>query len=106
MSTKKRRHVRLKDFLREELKDPAIRRFYHEARAEWLAAQAVMKARAAAHLTQAQLARRIHTSQQAISRIEAGEQNTTVEILQKIGRALGMELRIAYKPRSLRLKHA
>ncbi|MBI5245531.1 MAG: helix-turn-helix transcriptional regulator [Elusimicrobia bacterium] len=98
--------IRLKEFLREELRDSEIRGHYHEARAEWMAAQAVMKARIAAKLTQAELARMIHSSQQAISRIEAGEQNTTVAILQKIGRALGMELRIDYRPKGLRLKHA
>jgi len=98
---KKMKGIRFKDFFREELRDSEIKGHYHEARAEWIAAQAVMKARTAAKLTQAELARKVNTSQQAISRIEAGEQNATVAILQKIGRALGMELHIDFKPKGL-----
>ena len=56
--------------------------------------------------SQAELAKKIHTSQQSISRIEAGEQNTSVAILRKIGQALGMDLHIDYKPKGLKLKHA
>jgi DNA-binding XRE family transcriptional regulator len=106
MNKKTGRGIRLKDFLREELQHPEVKKHYLAAKAEWLAARAVMKARMAANLTQAELARKVHTSQQAISRIEAGEQNTSVAILRKIGHALGMELHIDYKPKSLRFRHA
>ncbi|MCX5797641.1 MAG: helix-turn-helix transcriptional regulator [Elusimicrobia bacterium] len=101
-----KRGILLRDFLREELQDPEIRCHYEEVRAEWLAARAVIRARTAAGLTQAELARKVHTSQQSISRIEAGGQNTSVAILRKIGQALGMELHIDYKPKGLKLKHA
>jgi transcriptional regulator with XRE-family HTH domain len=50
--------------------------------------------------------RKVRTSQQSISRIEAGGQNTSVAILRRIGQALGMELHIGYRPKTFRLKHA
>jgi len=106
MSAKIGKGISFKDFLREELQNPEVEKHYQEARAEWLAARAVIKARTAAKLTQAELAKKIHSSQQSISRIEAGQQNASVAILRKIGHALGMELHIDFRPKGLKLKHA
>jgi DNA-binding XRE family transcriptional regulator len=106
MKARIKRGILLKDFLREELQDTEIREHYEEIKAEWLAACAVIQARTAVGLTQAELAKKVRTSQQSISRIEAGGQNASVAILRRIGEALGMELHIVYKPKGPRLKHA
>jgi UDP-N-acetylglucosamine 1-carboxyvinyltransferase len=42
--------------------------------------------------TQAQLARKLGTSQSAVTRMEAGRQNLSVEMLERIGKVLGREL--------------
>ncbi len=43
-------------------------------------------------LTQTELAKKIHTTQSAIARLESGKQNVSAEMLKKIGHALGKNL--------------
>lgn len=99
MRTKARNGLPLRDFLKEELKDPEIKSHYENAAVEWQVAKKVSEARRRANLTQAELAKKLHTSQQAISRIEAGEQNTTMQMLWKIARALKMNLEFGFRAR-------
>ena len=58
----------------------------------------VQEARRRAGLTQRELAERAGTSQAAIARIERGRQEPSLETLQKILRAAGLELRIELAP--------
>lgn len=99
MKKKDRNGLPLDQFLREELKDPKIRKHYEAAKAEWLVAKAVVAARKRAHLTQVELARRIKTDQKAIWRLEAGRQNATVDMLWKIAAATNSDLRLDLIPR-------
>lgn len=52
----------------------------------------IRDARRHSSLTQAELATQLSTSQSAINRIEKGHQNLTLEMLERIGAALGSEL--------------
>ena len=52
----------------------------------------VRDARQQSGLTQAQLATTLGTSQSAINRIEKGQQNLTLEMISRIGRALDSEI--------------
>lgn len=52
----------------------------------------IREAREAANLSQKELARRSHTAQSAISRLERGRVSPTVETLERILRAAGAEL--------------
>jgi transcriptional regulator with XRE-family HTH domain len=58
----------------------------------------VQEARSRAGLTQRELAERAGTSQAAIARIERGRQTPSLETLQKILRAAGLELRVDLAP--------
>lgn len=53
------------------------------------------RARNAAHLTQAALARKAHVSQQAIARLENPNANPTIATLERVAQALGVQLRIS-----------
>lgn len=53
-------------------------------------ARLVIKHRAAAGLSQKELAQRIGTSHSAISRLESGRHKTSVETLQRVADALGV----------------
>lgn len=55
----------------------------------------VRRARAAASLTQAELARRLETSPSYVANLEAGRLNLTVGQLARIADALGADLRIS-----------
>lgn len=57
-------------------------------------ADTVYKARESAGLTQAELARRMGTTQSAIAAIEAGARRPTVELLERLARACGGRLTI------------
>jgi DNA-binding XRE family transcriptional regulator len=90
------RGTTLKRYLDGELKDPEFRRLYEDAGIELKVAFEIAKARVAAKVTQGELARRIKTKQQTISRIEQGAQNLTLVTLDRIARALkgSLEVRI------------
>jgi len=70
-----------------------------EARAARLAAAlrlgiAIRDAREAVGVTQTELASRMHVVQSALSRIEAGRTNVTIEMLARIAAALGAQLTV------------
>ena len=87
MKKKDRNGLSLAEFLKEELADPEVRKHFEAAKAEWLVAKMVATARKRAHLTQDQLAKRLKTDQKAIWRLEAGQQNATVDMLWRIAAA-------------------
>lgn len=85
----KHRGIRVREWLDEELKAPGFRSGVEKARAQRRVAQQIYEARKRAGVSQPELARRLHTSQAAISRMEAGDQNMTIDIIENIARALG-----------------
>ena len=52
----------------------------------------IASARERRGMTQAELAKKIHTSQSAINRIEHGKQNASLEMISKISKALGQQI--------------
>lgn len=48
-------------------------------------------------LSQKELAEKINTKQSAISRLESGEYNPSIELLAKVANALGKELQISFQ---------
>ena len=68
---------------------------YHTGVTAWAI---VKEARQRAGLTQRELARRAGTSQAAIGRIERGRQSPSLETVQRLLRACGLELRLQTAP--------
>jgi len=94
--TKKTRTVQ--ELLRQELKDPAFKKAYDAFDDEFTLAQEVIELRLKADLTQAELARRAHTSQPAISRLESGNyKNVSLAFLRKIGAVLNAVPSVHFK---------
>ncbi|MFA5162347.1 MAG: helix-turn-helix transcriptional regulator [Elusimicrobiales bacterium] len=92
MNAKKR--YTFDDYLKkQEAKDPAFRaRYEHEVRLAEIAVQ-IAKAREAKGLTQAALARKIHTTQQVVSDIERLKYpNMTLNTLLRITSALRIHI--------------
>lgn len=58
--------------------------------------QQVKKLRRRLHIKQSELANRIGTSQSAVARIENGRQNLTLEMLVRLGAALGKKIQIKF----------
>lgn len=57
-------------------------------------AETAYRAREAAGLTQAELARKMGTTQSAIAAIESGARTPTVELLERLARACGQRLTV------------
>ena len=94
----KREGVRtFKSRLREELKDPEFKRHYENERQALKLAIKIAALREQKGLSQQELAKRMGTSQQAISRIESGEyEGFTLKTLEKIAEATGMKVKIDF----------
>jgi DNA-binding XRE family transcriptional regulator len=84
--------------LNRDLKDPKYRKQYEEQLKRLRLGLKIARLRQELGVTQAQLAHRAHTSQQAISRIEAATySHYSVLTLQKLASAMGKNLVIDFK---------
>ena len=77
------------------LKDPEIRKAYDELGPEFALITAIIQKRIEKGLTQAVLARKVGTKQSAIARLESGNYNPSLAFLEKVAKALGVQLTIS-----------
>ncbi len=78
------------ELLKKELKNPAFKKAYESFDDEFNLAEEVIQLRLNADMTQTELAKKAHTSQPAISRLESGSYtNVSMAFLRKIGAVLG-----------------
>lgn len=89
---------KLRDLHEKWLEEPDYREEYERLGPEFELARALIEARAAAGLTQAQLAERMQTTQSVIARLESGRVQPTTSTLQRLARATGTRLKIAFEP--------
>ena len=82
--------------LREKLKDPEFKRLYDEYGRQLEIAYQILQLRKKAKISQAELAKKIGTTQSNVARLEAGNQNFTTSTLEKIARALNKNLKIEF----------
>jgi DNA-binding XRE family transcriptional regulator len=86
------------DWLKEKLRDPQFRKGYHEARMAVVLGYKIHELREKLGLTQAELAKRMGTKQQAIARLERGDyEGFTLKTLEKIAEATKTELVIDFR---------
>jgi len=78
--------------------DPAYRREYVALEPEFALVEAMIAARAYARLTQAQLARRMGTTQAVVARLESGRTKPSTRTLERLAVATRMRLRISFEP--------
>ncbi len=71
------------------LRDPEVRQAYEAMAAEFDVARELIAARARAGLTQAELARRMGTTQSAIARLEGGGRLPSMKTLLRYAEATG-----------------
>jgi transcriptional regulator with XRE-family HTH domain len=76
------------------MRDPAYRREYEALEEEF----ALIAARARAGLSQAQLAKRMKTTQSAIARLESGRAKPSTRTLARFAAATGHRLKISFEP--------
>lgn len=86
--------TRIADLKRRLMDDPEFRAEYEKADAEFALIEALICARTGANMTQADVARRIGTTQSAIARLEGGGVSPSVSTLRKYAEATGARLQI------------
>jgi ribosome-binding protein aMBF1 (putative translation factor) len=95
----KKRQFKAIDFdevLTEELKDPKFKKYFDEYGRQLELAYVIMQLRKTRQMSQADLAKKIGTTQSNVARIEAGRQNFTVNLLSKVADALDANLQISF----------
>lgn len=80
------------------MKDPAYRKEYDALEEEFALMAAVAKARGRAGLSQAQLAKRMKTTQSTIARLESGRGLPSTRTLARFAKATGHRLKISFEP--------
>lgn len=79
-------------------KDPDYRREYEALEDEFALIQALISARAQAGLTQAEVAKRMNTTQAVIARLEGGKSKPSTRTLERYAKATGTRLKITFEP--------
>jgi ribosome-binding protein aMBF1 (putative translation factor) len=90
--------TKLKDLKARLLKDPAVRKEYEALEEEFALILAVAKARQRAGLSQAQLAKRMKTTQSTVARLESGRGKPSTRTLSRFAKATGHKLKISFEP--------
>lgn len=94
MKKKIRKATNFEEHLSQELKDPEFRRMFDEFGQQLEISYQILQLRKKKKMSQAQLAKKINTTQGNVARIESGNQNLTVEMLNRVAAALGTNLTI------------
>jgi ribosome-binding protein aMBF1 (putative translation factor) len=90
--------TRIKDLHKKWMKDPEYRKEYEALEEEFTLAVEVAKARSRAGLSQAELARRMKTTQSTIARLESGRGKPSTRTLDRFAKATGHRMRISFEP--------
>jgi len=90
--------TKLADLKGRWMENPRFRKEYAAADAEFRIAEALIRARTRARLTQTQLAKRLGTTQSAIARLESGRTSPSVATLPRYASATGSRLVIHIAP--------
>ncbi len=84
------------DLEKKILSAPATRRIYEDTSFRIELGIQARRIREKAKLTQTELARRLHTRQEYITRLERGAQNVTIQTLTEYAAACGKHLKISF----------
>ena len=85
-----------KDYKKKALQNPDVKKEYDALAPEYDIIQAMIDARKSQNLTQKELSDRTGITQADISRIEKGTRNPSLEMLKRLARGLGMQLKVEF----------
>jgi ribosome-binding protein aMBF1 (putative translation factor) len=96
--TKKRKFIPAERSFAEWRRDPAYAKAYDNLEDEFALAAALIDARGRAGMSQADVAKKMETSQPAIARLEGGAGNPSIGTLRRFAKVTGTRLKIAFEP--------
>lgn len=83
---------------KELARDPAYRAAYEGLEGEFALVNSMIRARARAALSQAEVAKRMGTTESVVSRLESGRGKPSTRTLERYAKAVGHRLRITIEP--------
>ena len=92
--------ARISELHQRWMKEPKYRKAYDALEDEFAVAKAVIAARNRAGLTQAELARKMGTTQPVVARMEGGRIRPSLRTLQRLAQATVSRLMIRFEPTS------
>jgi predicted transcriptional regulator len=87
-----------REFLNEQLQDPAVRAEWDTLEPEFAIIQAMIDARKISGITQKELSERSGIAQGDISKIENGNANPSLNTLKRLASGMNMKLKIEFLP--------
>ncbi len=90
--------ARISDMHKRWMKGPEYRKAYEALEGEFDLAKSVIEARNRVGLTQAELARKMGTTQPVLARLEGGRARPSMRTLDRLARATGTRLLIRFEP--------
>ncbi|MBN9344611.1 MAG: helix-turn-helix transcriptional regulator [Devosia sp.] len=97
-----RKSIPVAEAAKEWLKNPEFKAAYDALEEEFALAQALIRARADADMTQEQVAKEMGTTQAAVARLESGRSMPSTRTLQRYAKATRTRLRISFEPEGSR----
>lgn len=94
-----RKTILVEDAAKEWFRDPEFVAEYAALEEEFAIAEALIRARSEADMTQEEVAAAMGTTQAVIARLESGRNMPSTRTLQRFANATGSKLRISFEPR-------
>jgi len=92
-----KKSIKYEDFKAQRLTDPKVRAEYEALEPQFRLIRDIVSLRNELNLSQVQLAKLVGTRQPAISRLERGDGNITIDTLRRVAKALNADLDISLK---------
>ena len=93
-----RKAIPVEDVAKDWFKDPEFVAEYEALEEEFAIAEALIRARGEADMTQEEVAAAMGTTQAVIARLESGRNMPSTRTLQRFAKATGSKLRISFAP--------
>jgi len=89
-----------KEHKKQLMKDPEFRKEYEALEPEYKLASDLIRLRLSKGLTQEELARKVHTKQSAIARLESAGSLPSLSTVKRVAEALDADLDIVIRPKT------
>ena len=90
--------IPVKKIKKRWMKEPGFKEGYNALEQEFSLASMLIEARTRARLSQAELAKRMGTSQSTIARLESGAAKPSLSTLERFAKATGTSVRVSIEP--------
>ena len=92
--------MNFKEYKKELMKDPEFVKAYEDLQPEMDIVKTIIDARIKQNLSQKELSKLTGINQSEISKLESGERNTSIKLLQRLADGMGLTLKISFVPKT------